>query len=110
MKARFTDEQIIAMIKEQEAGEKTADVWGAIQTCPWRMPESKQNSYWPTMHWRKGRLCLKGQSSRLLRPEKTSSPTANAAISHEPWPTIAVCCISISLSKVMFVRLAELKS
>jgi hypothetical protein len=24
MKARFTDEQIIAMIKEQEAGEKTA--------------------------------------------------------------------------------------
>lgn len=26
MKARFTDEQIIAMIKEQEAGEKTADV------------------------------------------------------------------------------------
>ncbi|RJE78432.1 transposase, partial [Paracoccus sp. JM45] len=26
MKARFTDEQIIAMIKEQEAGEKTSDV------------------------------------------------------------------------------------
>lgn len=26
MKARFTKEQIIAMIKEQEAGEKTADV------------------------------------------------------------------------------------
>lgn len=26
MKARFTDEQIIAMIKEQEAGEKAADV------------------------------------------------------------------------------------
>ncbi len=26
MKARFTDEQIIAMIKEHEAGEKTADV------------------------------------------------------------------------------------
>jgi len=26
MKARFTDEQIIAMIKEQESGEKTADV------------------------------------------------------------------------------------
>ena len=26
MNARFTDEQIIAMIKEQEAGEKTADV------------------------------------------------------------------------------------
>lgn len=26
MKARFTDEQIIAMIKEQKAGEKTADV------------------------------------------------------------------------------------
>jgi len=26
MKARFTDEKIIAMIKEQEAGEKTADV------------------------------------------------------------------------------------
>ncbi|WP_435370333.1 transposase [Epibacterium ulvae] len=26
MKARFTDEQIIAMIKEQEAGDKTADV------------------------------------------------------------------------------------
>ena len=26
MKARFTDEQIIAMIKEQQAGEKTADV------------------------------------------------------------------------------------
>jgi len=26
MKARFTDEQIIAMIKEQEAGEKTTDV------------------------------------------------------------------------------------
>ncbi len=26
MKARFTDEQIIAIIKEQEAGEKTADV------------------------------------------------------------------------------------
>ena len=26
MKARFTDEQIIAMIKEQETGEKTADV------------------------------------------------------------------------------------
>jgi putative transposase len=26
MKARFTGEQIIAMIKEQEAGEKTADV------------------------------------------------------------------------------------
>ena len=26
MKARFKDEQIIAMIKEQEAGEKTADV------------------------------------------------------------------------------------
>ena len=26
MKARFTDEQIIAMIKEQEAGGKTADV------------------------------------------------------------------------------------
>ena len=26
MKARFTDEQIIAMIKEQEAGEKIADV------------------------------------------------------------------------------------
>ncbi len=26
MKARFTDEQIIAMIKEREAGEKTADV------------------------------------------------------------------------------------
>jgi len=26
MKARFTDEQIIAMLKEQEAGEKTADV------------------------------------------------------------------------------------
>jgi putative transposase len=26
MKARFTDEQIIQMIKEQEAGERTADV------------------------------------------------------------------------------------
>jgi len=26
MKARYTDEQIIAMIKEQQAGEKTADV------------------------------------------------------------------------------------
>ena len=26
MKARFTDEQIIAMVQEQEAGEKTADV------------------------------------------------------------------------------------
>ena len=26
MKARFIDEQIIAMIKEQESGEKTADV------------------------------------------------------------------------------------
>ena len=26
MKARFTDEQIFAMIMEQEAGEKTADV------------------------------------------------------------------------------------
>ena len=26
MKPRFTDEQIIQMIKEQEAGEKTADV------------------------------------------------------------------------------------
>lgn len=26
MKARFTDEQIIAMIKEQGAGEKTSDV------------------------------------------------------------------------------------
>ena len=26
MKAQFTDEQIIAIIKEQEAGEKTADV------------------------------------------------------------------------------------
>jgi putative transposase len=26
MKARFTDEQIITMIKEQEAGEKTADL------------------------------------------------------------------------------------
>ena len=26
MKTRFTDEQIIQMIKEQEAGEKTADV------------------------------------------------------------------------------------
>ena len=26
MKPRFTDEQIIRMIKEQEAGEKTADV------------------------------------------------------------------------------------
>ena len=26
MKTRFTDEQIIAMIKEQKAGEKTADV------------------------------------------------------------------------------------
>ena len=26
MKARFTDEQIIAMIREQEAGEKTADL------------------------------------------------------------------------------------
>ena len=26
MKARFTDEQIIRMIKEQESGEKTADV------------------------------------------------------------------------------------
>ena len=26
MKARFTDEQIIVMIKEQEAGEKIADV------------------------------------------------------------------------------------
>jgi hypothetical protein len=25
MKARFTDEQIIGMIKEQESGEKTAD-------------------------------------------------------------------------------------
>ena len=27
MKARFTDEQINAIIKEQEAGEKTTDVW-----------------------------------------------------------------------------------
>lgn len=27
MKMRFTDEQIIAMIKELEAGERTADVW-----------------------------------------------------------------------------------
>ena len=26
MKARFTDEQIISIIKEQDAGEKTADV------------------------------------------------------------------------------------
>ena len=26
MKARFTDEQIIGMLKEQESGEKTADV------------------------------------------------------------------------------------
>jgi len=26
MKKRFTDEQIIAMLKEQEAGEKTADL------------------------------------------------------------------------------------
>ena len=29
MKARFTDEQIIAIIKEQESGEKTADVSAA---------------------------------------------------------------------------------
>ena len=27
MKARFTDEQIIQMIKEQESGERTADVF-----------------------------------------------------------------------------------
>ena len=26
MKKRFTDEQILAMLKEQEAGEKTADL------------------------------------------------------------------------------------
>jgi len=26
MKKRFTDEQIIAMLKEQESGEKTADL------------------------------------------------------------------------------------
>jgi putative transposase len=34
MKARFTDEQIIAMIKEQEFGETTADVcrgMGSVQ-------------------------------------------------------------------------------
>lgn len=33
MKARFTDEQFIAMIKEQEAGEKTADVCRGMR-CP----------------------------------------------------------------------------
>mgnify|MGYP000697276723 CR=1 FL=1 len=33
MKARFTDEQIIAMIKEQEAGEKTADVCRRYGIC-----------------------------------------------------------------------------
>ena len=34
MKSRFTDEQIIQMLKEQEAGERTADVcrrWGISQ-------------------------------------------------------------------------------
>ena len=32
MKARFTDEQIIAIIKEQESGEKTADVCRRVLT------------------------------------------------------------------------------
>jgi len=31
MKARFTDEQIIAMIKEQEAGEKATHLYWAVQ-------------------------------------------------------------------------------
>ena len=45
MKARFTDEQVIAMIKEQESGEKTAGVWRRHGTepplvCRRAMPES----------------------------------------------------------------------
>jgi putative transposase len=57
MKARFTDEQIIAMIKEQEAGEKLRDeclneaLFGTLrdarntleewqEDCNWRRPHS----------------------------------------------------------------------
>ncbi|WP_368039951.1 transposase [Ruegeria atlantica] len=35
MKTRFTDEQIIQMIKEQEAGEKTVDVCMVLWSRGW---------------------------------------------------------------------------
>ncbi len=41
MNARFTNEQIIAMIKEQEAGEKTADVCRRHGICSARFYKYK---------------------------------------------------------------------
>ena len=43
MKARFTDEQIIGMIKEPESGEKAADVcrWHAISSATFYKYKSK---------------------------------------------------------------------
>ena len=50
MKARFTDELIIAMIKEQESGEKTADVcrWYGISSATFYKYKSKYGGMEPS--------------------------------------------------------------
>ena len=58
MKARFTDEQIIAMIKKQEDGEKTADV------C--RRARSHSDATAEICRLRGWIACLHTQASRVL--------------------------------------------
>ena len=50
MKARFTDEQIIGMIKEPESGEKAADVcrWHAISSATFYKYKSKYDCMEPS--------------------------------------------------------------
>lgn len=67
MKARFTDEQIIAMIKEQEAGEKTADVCRrrGISTASFYKYKSKYGGMEPSDA--KRQRALEDENSKLKK-------------------------------------------
>jgi len=68
MKARFTDEQIIAMIKEHEAGEKTADVCRRHGISSATFYKYKRKSKYGGMHCMTGyRAAMSREWSRLTR-------------------------------------------
>ena len=80
MKARFTDAQIIAMIKEQEAGEKTADVCRrhGISSATFYKFKSKYSGMEPSDA--KRLRALEDENSKLRASINTNLPASRVVL------------------------------
>ena len=78
MKTRFTDEQIIQMIKEQEAGEKTADVCRRYGISQGTFYKWKAKFGGMTVSDAKRLKALEDENARLKKMYADAQPEAHA--------------------------------